>query len=470
LNPRPSGYEPDELPAAPPRGVFRYKYNKSNRNFQVFKIPLKFIKKRIKNQNLVNYTKERERAIIVGVIFPNQTRTQVEEYLDELELLADTAGADVVCRVYQERERPDPAYFIGKGKAEQIAKIVEEEKIDIVIFDDELSGVQVRNLEEIINCKVIDRTTLILDIFASHARTAPAKIQVELAQLEYLLPRLTGRWRHLSKQYGGIGTKGPGETQLETDKRLVKRKIAILKRKLNELNNQRKEQRKGRKNIFRVALVGYTNAGKSTLLNALTDADVYVEDKLFATLDATTRVVKLSPVRKILLTDTVGFIRKLPHHLIASFKSTLDEIVEADILIHVVDISSPNFKEQIRVVEETLNELNTSDKPTIIAFNKIDKLENRDMIYSLASEYKNAVFISASRGVNLQALKDKISQIIDEHYVEITGKIPISDKEAISAIYKFGEVLEANYDDEHLTLKIKIEKRHLNKISHYLTN
>jgi GTPase len=470
LNPRPSGYEPDELPAAPPRGVLRYKYNKSNRNFQVFKIPLKFIKKRIKNQNLVNYTKERERAIIVGVIFPNQTRTQVEEYLDELELLADTAGADVVCRVYQERERPDPAYFIGKGKAEQIAKIVEEEKIDIVIFDDELSGVQVRNLEEIINCKVIDRTTLILDIFASHARTAPAKIQVELAQLEYLLPRLTGRWRHLSKQYGGIGTKGPGETQLETDKRLVKRKIAILKRKLNELNNQRKEQRKGRKNIFRVALVGYTNAGKSTLLNALTDADVYVEDKLFATLDATTRVVKLSPVRKILLTDTVGFIRKLPHHLIASFKSTLDEIVEADILIHVVDISSPNFKEQIRVVEETLNELNTSDKPTIMAFNKIDKLENRDMIYSLASEYKNAVFISASRGVNLQALKDKISQIIDEHYVEITGKIPISDKEAISAIYKFGEVLEANYDDEHLTLKIKIEKRHLNKISHYLTN
>lgn len=418
---------------------------------------------------MVNYEKEREKAIIVGVIFPHQTRAQVEEYLDELELLADTAGADVVCRVYQERESPDPAFFIGRGKAEQIAKIVEDEKIDIVIFDDDLSGVQVRNLEDIINCKVIDRTTLILDIFASHARTAPAKIQVELAQLEYLLPRLTGRWRHLSKQYGGIGTKGPGETQLETDRRLVKRKIAILRRKLNEIDNQRRVQRKGRRDIFRVALVGYTNAGKSTLLNVLADANVYVEDKLFATLDATTRVVKLSPTRKILLTDTVGFIRKLPHHLIASFKSTLDEIVEADILLHVVDISAPNFKEQIKVVEETLGELNSLDKPTILVFNKIDKLQDRNLIYSIANEYKNAVFISAARGLNIQALKDKISQIIDDHYVEITGKIDVSNSEAMSLIYKLGEVLDVRYDDDnYLTLKFKIEKRHLPKISSYI--
>lgn len=415
------------------------------------------------------YTKERERAIVVGVIFPHQTKAQVDEYLDELELLADTAGADVICRIYQEREKPDPAFFIGRGKAEQIAKIVGEEKIDVVIFDDDLSGVQIRNLEDVINCKVIDRTTLILDIFASHARTAPAKIQVELAQLEYLLPRLTGKWRHLSKQYGGIGTKGPGETQLETDRRLVKRKIAILRRKLSEIDNQRKIQRKGRRDIFRVALVGYTNAGKSTLLNVLADANVYVEDKLFATLDATTRVVRLSPTRKILLTDTVGFIRKLPHHLIASFKSTLDEVVEADILIHVVDISAPNFREQIKVVEETLEELNSLDKPTILAFNKIDKLQDRSLIYSLANEYKNAVFISASRGVNIHTLKEKISQMIDDHYVEITGKVEISNSEAISLIYKFGEVLDVKYDtDNYLTLKIKIEKRHLPKISSYI--
>jgi len=415
------------------------------------------------------YTRERERAIVVGVIFPHQTKAQVDEYLDELELLADTAGADVICRIYQEREKPDPAFFIGRGKAEQIAKIVGEEKIDVVIFDDDLSGVQIRNLEDVINCKVIDRTTLILDIFASHARTAPAKIQVELAQLEYLLPRLTGKWRHLSKQYGGIGTKGPGETQLETDRRLVKRKIAILRRKLSEIDNQRKIQRKGRRDIFRVALVGYTNAGKSTLLNALADANAYVEDKLFATLDATTRVVRLSPTRKILLTDTVGFIRKLPHHLIASFKSTLDEVVEADILIHVVDISAPNFREQIKVVEETLEELNSLDKPTILAFNKIDKLQDRSLIYSLANEYKDAVFISASRGVNIHTLKEKISQMIDDHYVEITGKVEISNSKAISLIYKFGEVLDVKYDtDNYLTLKIKIEKRHLPKISSYI--
>ena len=415
------------------------------------------------------YTRERERAIVVGVIFPHQTKAQVDEYLDELELLADTAGADVICRIYQEREKPDPAFFIGRGKAEQIAKIVGEEKIDVVIFDDDLSGVQIRNLEDVINCKVIDRTTLILDIFASHARTAPAKIQVELAQLEYLLPRLTGKWRHLSKQYGGIGTKGPGETQLETDRRLVKRKIAILRRKLSEIDNQRKIQRKGRRDIFRVALVGYTNAGKSTLLNALADANAYVEDKLFATLDATTRVVRLSPTRKILLTDTVGFIRKLPHHLIASFKSTLDEVVEADILIHVVDISAPNFREQIKVVEETLEELNSLDKPTILAFNKIDKLQDRSLIYSLANEYKDAIFISASRGVNIHTLKEKISQMIDDHYVEITGKVEISNSKAISLIYKFGEVLDVKYDtDNYLTLKIKIEKRHLPKISSYI--
>ncbi|MFN3134894.1 MAG: GTPase HflX, partial [Candidatus Kryptonium sp.] len=382
---------------------------------------------------------------------------------------ADTAGADVVCRIYQERDKPDPAFFIGRGKAEQIAKIVEEEKIDLVIFDDDLSGVQIRNLENVINCKIIDRTTLILDIFASHARTAPAKIQVELAQLEYLLPRLTGKWRHLSKQYGGIGTKGPGETQLETDRRLIKRKIAILKRKLGEIDNQRKVQRKGRRDIFRVALVGYTNAGKSTLLNVMANTNVYVEDKLFATLDATTRVIKFSPTKKVLLTDTVGFIRKLPHHLIASFKSTLDEIIEADILIHVVDISSPNFREQIKVVEETLEELNSLDKPTIIAFNKIDKLQDRSIIHTLAKEYENAVFISASRGVNIQALKEKILKLIDDYYVEITGKVNVSNPEAMSIIYKLGEVLDVKYDDDnYITLKIKVEKRHLPKISAYI--
>lgn len=411
----------------------------------------------------------REKAILVGVVFPGVTRAKVEEYLEELELLADTAGADVVEKIYQVRDRPDPAFFIGRGKAEEIARVVERDKIELVIFDDELSEVQQRNLENIIGCKVIDRTALILDIFAQHAKTREAKIQVELAQLEYTLSRLTRRWTHLSKQYGGIGTRGPGETQLEVDRRVIKRKISVLKRKLKELDRQRHTQRKRRNSMIRVALVGYTNTGKSTLLNLLANADVNVEDKLFATLDATTRILWLSPVRKVLLTDTVGFIRKLPHHLVASFKSTLDEVREANILLHVVDISSPNFREQIKVVEDTLAELNAGNKPVIMVFNKIDKLGDTSIIKEISSEYKNSVFISALRGINIDSLKKALVKIIDENYIELVKKISLENSKAISFIFKFAEVIETrNGEDNTITIKFRIDKKFVPKLSSLL--
>ncbi|HCV42280.1 MAG TPA: GTPase HflX, partial [Bacteroidetes bacterium] len=292
-------------------------------------------------------TTRRERAILIGVATRESPRGKVEDYLQELALLADSAGADVVLKVIQERQNIDAAFYIGSGKADELAFLVEEKRIDLVVFDDDLSAVQVRNLEKLVKCKIVDRSGIILDIFASRARTSEAKTQVELAQLQYMLPRLTRQWTHLSKQFGGIGTKGPGETQIETDRRAIRHKISHLNTKLKRIAKERAEQRKGRENFPRVALVGYTNAGKSTLLNWLSKADVLVEDRLFATLDSTVRLVSLSPAHKILLSDTVGFIRKLPHHLVASFKSTLEEVAEADILLHVVDVSHPLFEEQI---------------------------------------------------------------------------------------------------------------------------
>lgn len=315
-----------------------------------------------------------ERAILIGISFQGQDADATQEYLDELEFLAYTAGAVVIGRFWQKLETVNPRTFVGTGKAEEIALFIKEHSVDIAIFDDELSPSQMRNIERIFGCRILDRTNLILDIFAGRARTAHAKTQVELAQYQYLLPRLTRMWTHLERQRGGIGLRGPGETEIETDRRIIRDKIARLKTQLTKIDRQMATQRKNRAKLIRVALVGYTNVGKSTIMNLLSKSDIFAEDKLFATLDTTVRKVVVGNLA-FLLSDTVGFIRKLPHSLVESFKSTLDEVREADILLHVVDISHPGFEEQITVVNETLKELESLGRNTIMVFNKIDAYE-----------------------------------------------------------------------------------------------
>jgi GTP-binding protein HflX len=312
-----------------------------------------------------------ERAILIGLNYPGQDERETADYLDELAFLADTAGAVPVKRFVQKLEMPDPKTFIGSGKTTEIAAFVASENIDLAIFDDELSASQIRNIEKALGCRILDRTNLILDIFARRARTSHARTQVELAQYKYLLPRLTGMWTHLERQRGGIGLRGPGETEIETDRRIIRDKISLLKKQLKKIDVQMATQRKNRGKMVRAALVGYTNVGKSTIMNLLSKSDVFAENKLFATLDTTVRKVVIGNL-PFLLSDTVGFIRKLPHDLVESFKSTLDEVRESDLLLHVVDISHAGFEEQIKVVNETLRELGSSDKPSIIIFNKID--------------------------------------------------------------------------------------------------
>jgi GTP-binding protein HflX len=386
-------------------------------------------------------------------------KSEVDESLTELSLLADTAGAEVVGRITQDRDHPEPATFIGKGKVEELHLRLKEEAIPLVIFDDDLSPAQVRNLERLMECKVLDRSGLILDIFASRAKSSEAKTQVELAQLEYLLPRLTRQWTHLSKQFGGIGTKGPGETQIETDRRLIRTRISILKEKLGRIAKQRVTQRQGRTKHTRTALVGYTNVGKSTLLNLLSGSDVFVENRLFATLDPTTRLVPLDSAVSILMTDTVGFIRKLPHHLVASFKSTLEEITEADILLHVVDISSPYFEDQISVVQETLEDLGAGDMPTLIVFNKIDLLHDRSILPTLSENYPNCVFISAARGINILGLKESVAHMLEQEFLVEEIVLPDSKQKIIAQLYDVGEVLERTYEAEKVKMKIRIHRR-----------
>ena len=309
-----------------------------------------------------------EKAVLVGVITKDQSKEQSIEYLDELEFLAETAGAVTLNKFVQKLDRPDSKTFVGSGKMEEIQAYVKEYEIDMVIFDDDLTPSQLRNIEKVLECKILDRSNLILDIFASRAQTAHAKTQVELAQYQYLLPRLTRMWTHLQKQKGGIGMKGPGETEIETDRRIIRDKIALLKKKLESIDKQMATQRGNRGQMVRVALVGYTNAGKSTIMNLISKSDVFAENKLFATLDTTVRKVVLQNI-PFLLSDTVGFIRKLPHQLVESFKSTLDEVREADILLHVVDITHPHFEEHIDVVNETLKEIGAADKNIILVFN-----------------------------------------------------------------------------------------------------
>lgn len=404
-------------------------------------------------------TERSEAAIAVGLVAGRQKRQHVREYLEELVRLADTAGAEVRHVIMQERDRPDSATFIGKGKAEEIGERVTDEQIDLVIFDDDLSPVQVRNLERYIKCKIIDRTGLILDIFALRAKTKEAMTQVELAQLQYMLSRLTRQWTHLSKQFGGIGTKGPGETQIETDRRAIRHRISLLKEKLKGIDRERSEQRKHRQEYTRVALAGYTNAGKSTLLKVLSDADVFIEDRLFATLDTTVRKVALAPGKTILLSDTVGFIRKLPPQLVASFKSTLTEVVEADILLHVADVSHPQVREHIEVVQETLKELHAGDKPMLYVFNKIDAVEDRAVLPALTKAFAPSVMISAARNINITGLRSQLEEMLDEETLTVTLDIPQSEYGKIARIHELAEVLEKTYVDNSIRIRYRIDRK-----------
>lgn len=376
---------------------------------------------------------ETEYAVLVGLVHKMQAEEQVEEYLDELEFLADTAGAKTLKRYIQKLPTPDPRTFIGKGKMEEIKLYLEKhEEVNLVIFDDDLSGKQVSILESELKVKIVDRSSLILDIFARRAQTAQAKTQVELAQLQYLLPRLRGLWTHLERQRGGIGMRGPGEKEIETDRRIVRDKIALLKKQLEKIDRQAVTQRKNRGELIRVALVGYTNVGKSTLMNVLSKSDVFAENKLFATLDTTVRKIVFENV-PFLLSDTVGFIRKLPHHLVESFKSTLDEVRESDLLLHVVDISHPRYEEHIKTVNETLGELGARDKPTLLVFNKIDLY--RDLYFDklldpetkeeiereLKSNLKNQfeydnIFISAIDRENIDLLRELVVRMVKREY------------------------------------------------------
>lgn len=413
---------------------------------------------------------ELEKVVLVGVIFPIQDKRLVFDHLEELKLLCMTAGGEVVKIFVQDLKHPNAAYLIGKGKAEEIAQFVKENNISAVIFDDELTPTQVRNLENLTQCKVLDRAAVILDIFASHARTREAKTQVELAQYEYFLPRLTRQWTHLSKQFGGIGTKGPGETQIETDRRIIKRKIATLQQKLKEIDTQRNTQRKHREKFFKVVLAGYTNAGKSTLLNLLTNANVLVEDKLFATLDSTTRLVRTKNGFEFLLSDTVGFIRKLPHNLIASFRSTLFEIVYADLILHIVDASHPNREEQIQVVEETLKEINAGENKSILIFNKIDLIKDKNELDILSLKYPHAIFISAGRGININAVIDKIEQLIKENFVYDEISISPDEVDKLTAIQKLSDSMECKIEDDLLKIKFRIRKEDYKKLIMILEN
>lgn len=386
---------------------------------------------------------ENERAVLVGLVTPRQTELKANEYLAELAFLADTAGAETVRTFFQKLEYPNPRTFVGKGKLDEIKLFIDENDIAMVIFDDDLTVKQVANIERELGVKILDRTSLILDIFAKRAQTANAKTQVELAQYQYLLPRLTRMWTHLERQRGGIGMRGPGETQIETDRRIILDKISRLKAELIAIDKQKSMQRKNRGKLTRVALVGYTNVGKSTLMNLLSKSDVFAENKLFATLDTTVRKVIIDNL-PFLLTDTVGFIRKLPTHLVDSFKSTLDEVRDADLLVHVVDISHPNFEEQIEVVDKTLREVcDGADKPMILVFNKIDaftyKPKDEDDLTPrtrenisldelkatwMAKMNDNCVFISAKKGINIDELKQKIYEKAREIHI---ARFPYND-------------------------------------------
>ncbi|HEY3175903.1 MAG TPA: GTPase HflX [Candidatus Polarisedimenticolia bacterium] len=396
--------------------------------------------------------------MLVGVVLPRMRRETAEDHLDELARLTETAGGVVVDRLIQDRDRLDAAYFVGRGKAEEIASHARGSRADLVVFDDDLSPAQVKNLEKLIEAKVIDRSGLILDIFARRARSREARTQVELAQLNYLLPRLTRRWTHLSRQVGGIGVRGIGETQIEIDRRLIRHRISRLREDLDRIERGRQTRRTGRRGATKGALVGYTNSGKSTLLNALTRADAFVEDRLFATLDPLVRRFELDRGRHILLIDTVGFIRKLPHHLVASFRSTLEAAAEADFLIHVVDIGHPRYEEQMEVTHQVLAGLGMDSRPTVQVFNKVDRVTQPGILERARRLHPDALFIAAGKGLGLDSARAGIARVVSEDLVERRIRMRVADAEGIAQIYDQSHVVDASYHDGYVDLTLRTSR------------
>ena len=414
---------------------------------------------------------KKEKALMVGVIHGNVDEATTYEHLEELELLAVTAGAEVVGQITQRLKKLNPQFLVGKGKADQIVGQAKELDAQLIIFDDDLSPAQAKNFMNLTdNLKVIDRSAIILDIFRQHAKTREAKTQVELAHLEYLLPRLTRQWTHLERQMGGIGTRaGMGETQIEIDRRLIRTRISKLKKELIKIDQERIIQSRGRQKFFRAALVGYTNAGKSTLMNALSDADVYVQDQLFATLDTTIRQVDINDSHKILLSDTVGFVRKLPHDLVASFRSTLKEVVDADLLLLVLDASSPQVLDHYNTIKNVLEEIAAGDKRNLIVLNKIDLVEDMQVLNQLKQSFPDAVMISALDKLRLDELLKSIQSIMDESFQTVEVDIPFTDGKTISEIQDDMDVLHREYYNEGVRMTIKGPSRKIQKILGQLT-
>ncbi|HJM84277.1 MAG TPA: GTPase HflX [Candidatus Marinimicrobia bacterium] len=411
---------------------------------------------------------KREKAFLIGVVLKGSSSAQILEQLEEMEFLADTAGADIVSKTTQSRNMPDPATFIGKGKTQTIINQAKELECELIIFNDDISPTQLKNLQKEAgeNIKVIDRTGLILDIFTKHAKTKEAKTQVQLAQLEYFLPRLTRQWTHLERQMGGIGTRaGAGETQIEIDRRLIRNQISKLKRELTAIEKQRKVQNHSREEAFRIALVGYTNAGKSTLMNALTDADVLVQNQLFATLDTTTRKLEnIDVCIPVLLSDTVGFIRNLPHNLIASFRSTLGEIRDVDLLLKVFDASSNHIHEHIETVETVLKEMDMPNKTSIMVLNKIDAISDPQKLSGLKTRFKDASFISSLKNIDLNVLSDRIEQTITSGYQKDEFYLSFNQTKLLDTIYTLTRVLNKKSDYNGIRLEVEGNKRSLEKI------
>ena len=411
---------------------------------------------------------EAEVAVLAGVKLPNTERWEAEDYIDELEQLVDTAGAKVVHKIIQEKDRVDAKYYMGKGKVEEIKKIVDLKCANMLVFDDDLNPAQIRNLEKILDIKILDRSAIILDIFAKHAKTKEAKTQVELAQLNYMLPRLTRLWTHLSKQKGGgISLRGPGETQLETDKRLIQKRISHLKKEMQSIEKQRSTRNKGRSTEFKVSLIGYTNVGKSTIMNALTNANVLSENKLFATLDSTVRKVFLNKDHQVLIADTVGFIRKLPHQLVASFRSTMSEISDADLLLHIVDISATHFMKQIKTVNAVLKELGAEDKKQLMVFNKVDKVDDIQTINEVKIMFPDALFVSALKSIRLNTIKDDMLEYIESKFIEKTFELTYKESKLINQLYVLSTVIEEKYEDEAIFVHCKISKENESKFNKY---
>jgi len=409
---------------------------------------------------------EQEKALLVGVIQPGMTEALIHEHLDELELLADTAGAEIVGRITQRVSKIDAATFIGKGKADELLKQAQVLGVKLILFDDELSPGQIKNYHKISeNVKVLDRSGLILDIFQKHAKTKEAQTQVDLAYLEYLLPRLTRQWTHLERQMGGIGTRaGMGETQIEIDRRLIRTRITKLKKELRRIEKERDIQSYRRRSEFRVSLVGYTNAGKSTLFKALTGSDVYIQDQLFATLDTTVRKLKLDESHPILLSDTVGFIRKLPHNLVASFKSTLKEVLEADLILVMLDISSSQIEDHIQTIDEVLKEMGAHEIPQILVLNKVDLICDGNMVESRQREFPDSVTISAQRHLRLSELRSRILGKMEENFQTIDLEFSYDQGRTIAQAQEGVEVLKREYEENGVKLRIRGSRSRINQI------